>query len=164
MIDKVKTILTIALILIVVFAIGYGIVKVVINLFKEPELITQENLYEYLSEENVITSYSTYYYYNSCFENFYEACQNNLYDDLYKIYIKDYQKKYSKEEIMAKLKSVGSMMLPKDIDEKIDCNLVKLYLSKNKYIAEIAINDQKIYMVFEESFAKEYDYNFAIVK
>lgn len=165
MIDKIKTILTIALIVIVVFALGYSLVKTVIHSFEQPILVTMDNLKDYTVEENIVTSYSTFYFYEDCMNNFIEACEKEKYNELYDIYIKNYKKNQSKADIISELKNVKKILTPKDIDEEIKCNLKNVYYCENnECLAEITINDNTIYIVFGEASSKELDYNFAIVK
>ena len=165
MIDKVKTILTITLIVIVVFAVGYSIVKLIISAFESPDIVTINNIDDYKLEENLITGYTTYYYYEACFKNCIEACEKELYNELYNIYISDYKKEHSKEEVMAYLKDINSMLKPKDMDETITYKLNKLYsLDGIECLAEISINKNIVYMVFSEANSKDLSYNFALVK
>ncbi len=164
MLDKIKTILTIALIVIVIFAIGYSIIKLIISAFETPELITMDTLSKYTKETNVITSYSTYFYYENCMKNLVEACQKELYKELYNIYIDDYKNEITNDEIVNKLKAIREMLIPKDIDDDIKYNLKKLYYAGTNYLAEIEINNYTIYLVFAETNSKEIDYNFALVK
>ena len=164
MIDKVKTILTITLIVIVVFAVGYSIVKLIISAFEKPNLITLSNLEDYKVEENLITGYATYYYYEACLKNCIESCEKELYSELYDIYIHDYTKEYSKEEIINTLKNIKDKLTPKHMDESITYKLDKLYSVDHAYLAEITINEHVVYMVFNESNSKDINYNFAVVK
>lgn len=164
MIDKIKTLLTIALIVIVVCVIGYSLVNVIIQSVKEPVLITLDNIEEYISEEKIVTSYSVYYYYEACMKNFFEACEGEWYDELYEIYIKDYSKVQGKEKIISELKLLNEMLTPEDMDEKVEYKLNKLYEYEDSYIAELHINDNLIYVLFSESNFKELDYSFAIIK
>jgi len=164
MIDKMKTILTITLVVIVIFAIGYSIVMLIISAFEEPDIITLDNLDDYKIEENLITGYATYYYYEACLNNYIEACEKELYNELYNIYIDDYKKEYSKEEIINSLKNINNMLKPKDIDDTITYKLEKLYSVDRMCLAEISINQNIVYMVFSESNSKDLGYNFALVK
>lgn len=164
MIDKIKTILTIVLIVIVVFALGYSLVNVIFQAFKEPVLITLDNIEQYMADENTVTSYSVYYYYEDCMNNIFEACENEMYSELYEIYIKDYAKTQGKEKITSELKLLNDMLTPEDMDEKIEYKLDRLYVYENSYIAELHINDNLIYILFSEANSKELDYSFAIIK
>lgn len=164
MIDKIKTILTITLIVIIVFAIGYSIVKLIISAFEKPVLITLGNIEEYTLEEKVVTSHATYYYYESCLANFIEACKKELYNELYDIYIKDYAKEASKEEVIGRLKNINSILTPQNMDEEITYRMDKLYKNDTEYIAQVSINENTVYLVFSESNDKQQSYGFAIVK
>lgn len=164
MIDKIKTLLTIVLIVIVAFALVYSLVNVIFQAFKEPVLITLDNIEQYIVDENTVTSYSVYYYYEDCMNNLFEACENEMYNELYEIYIKDYAKTQGKEKIMDELKTLNGMLTPKDMDEKIEYKLDKLYAYEDSYIAELHINDNIIYILFSEANSKELDYSFAVIK
>ncbi len=164
MIDKIKAFFAIMLIVIVIFAIGYSIVKTVMAALEQPNLITVSNLAEYTSDEKIVTSYSIYYYYEECVNNFFEACNRELYEELYNIYIKDYAKAQSKEEIISMLKDVKQKITPKDMDENIKCGLKKMYSTEDGYVAEIYVNEDLSYIIFNEANSKELSYSFAFVK
>lgn len=164
MIDKIKTILTIILVVILIFSIGYSIVRVIISAFEKPNLITLENIKEHLLEEKVITSYSTYYNFESCLNNLMQACNKEMYNELYNIYIDDYAKEHTKEQIINSLKNIKSMLTPKDMDEEVKYSLDKLYSVDNQYLARVSINENIVYVVFSEAASKALHYNFAIVK
>ena len=164
MIDKIKTLLAIILVVMVIFAIGYSIVKSVTLTFKQPDLVTKSNLKEYVSDENLVIGYSVYYYYEDCVINFFEACNKELYEELYNIYIKDYAKVHGKEEVITQLKEVKEKITPKDMDEEIKYGLSNLYTFEDAYIAEVYINEDVFFIVFDHSDMKELDYSFAFVK
>jgi len=163
MIDKTKTILTAILIVIVVFAVGYSIVRLIISAFKEPTLVTMDTLSKYNTNENIVTGYTTYYYYEGCVENLLEACKKEMYNELYDIYIKDYAKKSSEEKIINDLKNIKTLLTPKDIDEQITYKLDMLYAVGSDYLAKVSINNNTIYILFAEASAKELSYNFALI-
>lgn len=163
MIDKVKTFLTITLVVIFIFAVGYSLIKVMIKSFEEPTLITLENVAEYAKEENIVASYTIYYFYESCMNNLIEACKSQMYSELINIYISDYLKASGEEKITEKLQKVNEMATPKDMDEKIEYSLKAVYSTDVGYLAEININEEVIYVIFSEANSKELDYSFALI-
>lgn len=164
MIDKIKAILSIALIVIVIFAVGYSLVNVVKELFEEPVIITLDNIEQCISEESIVTSYSVYYYYEECMNNVFEACEGEMYNGLYEIYIDDYEKVQGKEKITNELKLINKMLTPKSMDEIIEYKLDKLYVYEDSYIAKTHINDNIIYILFSEGVSKSLDYTFAVIQ
>ena len=162
MLDKVKTFLTILLILIIIFAVGYSVVKVVISLFKEPNIITSENINNYIKDENIVLDYSTYYYLNDCLNNFIEACNQQKYNELYQLYDEDYLKQYTEEEVIVKLTNL--QWKTEQMDEFIEYKLEKIYKTENSYLLEITLENKKMYFVFSIGNSKNYDYNWAFVK
>ena len=163
MIDKVKNILTIILVVFIIVAIVYGIVNLIISAFQKPELITYENIDEYISEAEVVTNYSTYFFVEDCLENLIEGCMQDKYEKLYDIYIDEYTKEYSKSEIISKLKAIVARAKSSDIDYTFEYNLNKVYSVNDQYLAEITIDGSKTYMIFEQT-SKGYSYGFAFVK
>lgn len=156
MIDKVKTILTIFLVLILAFAVIYSIVRIISSAFEKPILLNSGKLEEYINDENLVLSYSTFYYVEDCLENFIEGCNREKYDELYRLYIEDYKVQFSKDEIISKLK-----------DFKLSDNSYKLkaiYTINDKYLLNIQVNDEIEYIIFTFVNTKDFDYYFAFLK
>lgn len=156
MIDKVKTILTILLVLILAFAVIYSIVRIISSSFEKPTLLNSGKLEEYTKDENLVLSYSTFYYIENCLTNFTQACNSEKYDDLYRLYIEDYKVQYSKDEIISKLK-----------DFKLEDNSYKLktvYMINDKYLLNVELNEDVMYLIFSFDESKEFDYYFAFLK
>ena len=166
MLDKIKNILTILLVVLIAFAVVYSIVKLIISATKEPTLLTSDKLYEYKEKGQIVTNYSTYYFLNDCLENFIIACEQEKYEELYKLYIDDYKKQYTKDEVIEKLKSIPVRHGYNSIDDQTQYNLRTLYLINNEYLLETVVNGQTFYLVFrvDETGKANYDYQFALLK
>lgn len=155
MIDKTKTILTWVLIIMVVVAIGYSAIRLVINMFEEPDLITPEEIVLYKVDSNLVKDYSTYYYVESCFNNFLEGCKLQKYDELYELYLKDYKKQYEKEEVFEMFKSYANK-------ENVDFR--KVYKAEEIYILEVYINNDEHHLLLSTNNLSKLAYEFAIIK
>ena len=162
MLEKTRVFFTILLMLILIFAVGFSIVKIVMSWFEKPVLVTMDNVSKYLNDENVVTSYSTYYYLNDCLNNYIEACNQKKYDELYSLYMKDYMEQYTKDEVIAKLSELqwttGAM------DKVIEYKLEKVYNLENDYLLYITLDGENLYLIFDTDSSREYDYNWAFVK
>jgi len=156
MIEKAKNILTIIFSLFIGGAIIYGIVSMIINLGKEPDIISSDEIALYLIDSNIVDDYTTYYYIEACFENLVEGTKKNKYNQLYDIYIKDYKDLYTEEEITAKLREFSS--------EDADAKFSKVYRAGSIYIIEYMLNGKTEYMFMQLGSSRNSDYNFAIVK
>lgn len=154
MIDKVKNILTILLVIFIVIAIVYSVVSLVISAFEKPDLITSEEIYLHMIPSNLLTSYSTYYYLESCLDNLVEATKQEKYTELYKLYIGDYKEQYTKDEVIDKLKDFKSE----------DVELEKVYVIDNIYLLEIDLDGLTQYMLMNTDTAKQSSYQFAFIK
>ena len=162
MLDKAKAFMTILLVIILVVAVGSSAVKLVMSSFETPNLVTSDNINEYRQDKNTIVGYSTFYYLKDCFENFVEACNQKQYSQLYDLYIKDYSKQYKKEEVLAKLN--GLKWETETMDQHIEYKLEKAYILENGYLLEISLDGKKLYLIFDISSSKEYNYTWAFVK
>lgn len=157
MIDKIKTILTILLSLILAFALIYSIVRIVNSLFEKPILLNSGKIEEYTKEENRVLSYSTFYYISDCLDNFIEACNREEYENLYNLYIEDYKVQYTKDEVISKLKEFKT-------NEEINYKLNAVYSVDNKYLLNITIGEETKNLIFSFDDTKEYSYCFAFLK
>lgn len=157
MIDKAKTILTILLLLILAFSIIYSGLKIINSLFEKPVLLNSGKLEEYTQKENVVLTYSTFYYISDCLDNFIEACNREKFEDLYKLYIEEYTVQYTKEEIISKLNDFK-------VNEEVSYKLKEVYSISDKYILNIEIGDKTEYLIFDLNNKEEYSYYFAFLK
>lgn len=156
MIEKTKNILKIIIVLFICGAVIYGIISMIINIGKEPDIISSDEIALYLIDSNVVDDYTTYYYIEACFENLIEGTKKDKYNELYDIYIKDYKDLYTEEEITAKLSEFSS--------EENAPRIYKVYNAGRLYIVEYILNENTGYMFIELGANKNSDYNFAIVK
>lgn len=156
MIDKVKSILTILLALIILFSIIYSIVSVINSMIQKPVLLNSSKLDEYINDENMITDYNSFYFAEACVGNLIEGCKREMYNELYNLYLNDYIKQYSKDEVISKLRAFNLQ----DIDYKLNY----LYKVDNLYLLDVQIDDSQTYMIFDLANSKEYDYKFAFFK
>ena len=164
MIDKAKNVLTIVLIVIFIIAVIYSLISVVVSLFSKPQLITSENIEQYVISENIVTGYNTFNFMEACVNNFMDACSQQKYEELYSIYIDKYKDTYSKEEIMNKLKNIGDKFNNSDIDNKVEYKLATTYKAGEEYILEIELDDKILRMIFSETIDEQTDYEFAFIK
>ena len=163
MIEKARLFLTILLVIILIVGIVFSGIKIVISWFEKPFLLTSDNMTQYMKEENVVTNHSTYYYMKDCLNNFIEACNQQKYNELYNLYIEDYAKQYTEEEVLAKLKKL--QWKTEEMDETIEYKLEKVYtLDRQTYILDITLEGESLYLIFRTNTIKGYDYGWAFVK
>jgi len=157
MIEKTRKVLTIILIVILVIAIVYSIVRLTMAAFEKPDLITSVDVPLYLVNGNLVKGYNTFYYVKSCLNNLIKGCEQGLYDEVYELYISDYKKQYTKEEVINKLKQLENNV------EQIK-ELKNIYLVEEMYILELEINEQKQYLLMSIGSGKNSNYQFAFIK
>ena len=155
MIEKTKKILMAVLSAMVIVFVVYGVFILVGNQFKEPDLLTKDEIKLYALESNRVLNYSTYYFVRDCVENIAEGARKGKYNELYNCYIEEYKEEYPKSDIYAELKEFSVEGAEYTIDE--------IYYANDMYIIEYEINgqDRTILMTMN---SKETSYQFAIVK
>ena len=156
MIEKIKLLFTIILVVILVVAVGYSIVKLTISAFKEPDLITSEEIVLHKVNSKLVQNYHTYYYLENCFNNLIEGCKQGKYEEIYKIYITDYKKQYDKKQIIDKLKHFA----------KADAGYIlkNIYYVDEIYILEFETNGEVDHLLMTTDDSKQSSYQFAFIK
>lgn len=164
MIDKIKTILTITIVVVVVAVLGYSIVKGILNATEEADLIIPEEIVIYTKPSNIVTNYTTYYYLENCLQNFMIACDKEMYNEIYDLYINDYAKSIGRTEAIKKIKKISSKL---EISENAaNYRLLSAYAvdtHNSLYILEISIAEEVIYMLFDVSAIKGNAYAYAFL-
>lgn len=158
MLDKIRNILVVILACFMLFAVVFSIFRIISNEVEDKDLITSEEVCLYTISSNLVTNYSKYYYFESCFENLIKSCELGEYDKLYNIYMDDYVEQYTKAEIISKLKNIVN----KDSENTYDVK--DIYLVNGIYLLQTEINGQDISLLFSQSIAKNIDYEFAFIK
>lgn len=150
MVKKIQLYLNIVLILFFVLAVIYFAVVFIINLFKEKEVITSNNLSEYIKQSEMVVNYYQFGIVENCMSNFYEAMLQEDYDSIYSIVGDVTKKNYPKNRIISELKNYRSILGIDDVLTGSDVWLDKAYVYKGDYIAKIcnSKNDTQIYMIF----------------
>ena len=148
MLDKLKVFFSILIILMVIFGIGYSIVRSIQISNEKISLITSDSIDEYMVEANRVTNYSTYYYLSDCLNNIAEACEQNKYEELYELYIEDYLSQCTKEEIVTRLKSIKWNLHV--MDKPVGYKLEKIYKVNEEYILCIKMEDTYLYLVLKD--------------
>lgn len=154
MVEKTKGIFKIILILFMVFAVIYSLIILITSIFREPKIITSDEVKLYTVQSNLVTQYYTYYYIEDCFENLIEGVRQGKLDEIYKLYLNDYDEQFTKEEVYAKLNKFSI---------NNECKLQRVYSADNIYILEYKLNSEVEYLFMEIGVSKSESYNFAFV-
>ena len=155
MIEKTRKILTAIISAIVIIGVVYGVFALIINIFKEPDILTKDEIALHMIEENLVTNYTTFYFVSDCLDNLVEGAKRGLYNQLYEIHMKDYKKVISKEAVYAELKEFSV--------NGAEYSIKAVYEKDGLYIVEYNLNGQTktMLMSFE---SKSSSYEFAIAK
>ena len=152
MIKKVQVYLNIVLVLFSIVAIIYFIGTWIVGLFKERNIVTKENLNNYIIEENLVTSYSLFNILEKCTTNLYEAMVNGSYNDIYTIVGSDTKANMSRDEIITLLKNYSTNIFgTADIMSGSSVTLKKVYTFEKKYIAEInsTFSQESLFIIYD---------------
>lgn len=155
MVEKTKVVFKLVLIIFMMFAVVYSLVLIILSIFREPNIVSSDEVQLYTIDSNVVTRYQTYYYIESCFENLVEGVRQGKLDEVYKLYLDDYKEQYTKEEVYAKLNEFS-------INNKY--KLEKVYTADGTYILEYKLNSKVEYLFMQIGVSKSESYNFAFVK
>lgn len=155
MIDKIKTILTIILSVIFIIGVIYIVVTLVSNAFKEPDLISIEEIALYKTNDNLIKDYHGYYYIESCLNNLIEGCKKLKYEELYELYMADYKQLYEKQEIFEMLKKY---------EKAENVKLKNAYRTKYGNILQVQLDNSEQYLLMNTENLKKATYLFAFIK
>lgn len=153
---KAKTIFMLAIIIILVFGVVYSLIKVIMSAFEEKDLLTSEEIVLVTLDSKILTSYSTYYYVQACFNNLIEGCKQQRYNEVYNLYLDDYLEQYTKEEIISKLKGFV-------VENRVSA-LKNVYIYNDLYLLQIDVNGELQYILMEVGNGKQTSYQFAFIK
>lgn len=156
MIEKLKTIFTVILVVVIFSSIVYGVIVIILSAFETPDLVTNEEIALYTIQGNLVKEHSQYYYIQNCLENLVEGCRQEKYNEVYKLYLSDYKKQYTKEEVISKLKKFSS--------KNVQVVFKNAYVCDLSYIVEYEINGDLQYMLMDLNATKNSNYEFAFIK
>ncbi len=154
--EKAKTVFIIVLILMLVFGIVYSLISIITTAFEEKDLLTSEEIVLVTVDSKILTSYSRYYYIEACLNNLIEGCKQQRYNEVYNLYLDDYNEQYTKEEVISKLKGL--------VDDNKVCTLKNVYIYNESYLLQLDVSGMQQYMLMELGNSKQTSYQFAFIK
>lgn len=154
MIEKTKKVLIAILSAMVIVFVIYGIFILVGNQFKEPDILTKDEIKLYTIDINRVLSYSSYYFMCDCVENIAEGARRGQYNELYNCYMEEYKESKDKRDIYAELKEFGV--------DGAEYSIKDMFYADDIYFIECEINGQDRTILITMD-AKETSYQFAIM-
>ncbi len=155
MIEKTRKILTTIISIIVIVGILCGVFALIFNMFKEPDILTKDEIALHTVSEKRVLSYTDFYYIRDCLDNLVAGAKKGLYNEIYELYMKDYKKQISKDEVYAELKEFSV--------DGAEYSIKAIYYTNDVYIVKYELNEQTKTMLMTFN-TKSASYEFAIIK
>lgn len=160
--EKNSILLMLALVLFII-GIIYVFGMIAKSFAEKPIKYTNDNIEEYISKSTIVNS-NVFYILDSKVANFLEAVDREMYSDLYSILADNYNKIYSRSDIISSLKRYRSEVFKYNDgnEHKYIGHLKNAYLLEDgNYLVNLDFNEGNFYLIIGNS---RNGYSFAIVE